>query len=185
MEAGSSGLRRGVVQAAWLAVFFLVFFFSDWLLYGASLPLFRLAPSTIPENFRLVVRAQRPDSGVEYYRAVSWENYAHAKSETGARTFRLPQADGTIPGSKATYSFRVLEDDGTRQVVEVKLDSRHKSLSRYEAYDDRAVPVAFRSATWGRENSYLTVFFMVVAIAALVAWGVALGVRRLMRLQRT
>ena len=42
-------------------------------------------------------------------------------------------------------SFRVIEDRGDRQVVEVNDLDTHQSWSRYEAYRDRVVPIAFRT----------------------------------------
>ena len=42
-------------------------------------------------------------------------------------------------------TFRVAEDHGGRQIVEVNALDTHQSWSRYEAYRDRVVPVAFRT----------------------------------------
>ena len=179
MADRSIWFKPHIATTSGLVVFLLVLAFSDWLVYAASFALFRLDPRAVPENFSLVVRTSQE------YRPLWWPDYPRAGADLGVRSFRLPEASGTLPG-KATFWFTVLEDDGARQLVEVRFAGPYKSVSRYEAYADRVVPLAYRGMVWSRDGDWdWLVFFVAVVAAGLTAWGVRASVRRRIRLQQT
>ena len=102
----------------------------------------RLDGAEPPVNFTVVVH-ERGEGGYRYLR---WGQLPEVEVDGVARTFLLPATEG---GDDAVLSerqsFRVIEDRGDRQVVEVNDLDTHQSWSRYEAYRDRIVPIAFRT----------------------------------------
>ena len=102
----------------------------------------RLDGAEPPGEFTVVVH--EPDDGG--YRYLRWTQIPEADVDGVARTFLLPTTEGgddTVLSER--QSFRVIEDRGDRQIVEVNDLDTHQSWSRYEAYRDRIVPVAFRT----------------------------------------
>ena len=122
---------------------------------------------------RFLVAVHEPGSGYRYLR---WEQLPEIEVDGAARTFLLPDAEG---GDDAMLSdrqtFTVLEDHGERQIIEVNVLDTHQSWSRYEAYRDRVVPIAFR--TDGGPFFAGLLGFVVIAAAAWIAkrvyWHVA------------
>lgn len=102
----------------------------------------RLDGAEPPGEFTVVVH--EPDDGG--YRYLRWDQLPEARVDGAARTFLLPAAEG---GDDEVLfrrqSYRVIEDRGDHQVVEVNDLDSHQSWSRYEAYRDRVVPIAFRT----------------------------------------
>ena len=95
-----------------------------------------------PAGFVVVVH-EPGDGGYRYLR---WEQLAAIDVDGAARTFLLPTSEG---GDNELLSrrqtFQVVESRGGRQIVEVNALDIHQSWSRYEAYRDRIVPIAFRT----------------------------------------
>ena len=102
----------------------------------------RLDGAEPPGEFVVVVH--EPGSGG--YRYLRWDRLSEVDVDGVDRTFLLPVTEG---GGNEMLSdrqtFRVLEDRGDRQIVEVNTLDTHQSWSRYEAYRDRIVPVSFRT----------------------------------------
>ena len=102
----------------------------------------RLDGAEPPAEFVVVVH----EPGRAGYRFLRWEQVPEAAADGAARTFLLPEAEG---GGDAVLSerqsFRVIEDRGDRQTVEVNALDEHQSWSRYEAYRDRIVPISYRT----------------------------------------
>lgn len=116
-----------------------------------------------PADF--VVVLHEPASGYRYLR---WERLREIEADGATRTFLLPEAkggDATKLSDRQT--FAVLEDHGDRQIVEVNVLGAHQTWSRYEAYRDRVVPVAFR--TDGGPFFAGLLGFVVLAAAAWIA----------------
>ena len=102
----------------------------------------RLDGAEPPSEFLVVVH--EPDNG--RYRYLRWAELAEIDVDGAARTFLLPDSEaGGNEVLSERQTFRVIEDRGGRQVVEVNALDTHQSWSRYEAYRDRIVPVAFRT----------------------------------------
>jgi hypothetical protein len=180
MEAGSRWYTRRTSTSG-VVVFVVVLLLVDWVFYAASFAIFRLAPAAVPDNFYIVVQLR----GADRYDALTWKAYPAARAEQRVETFLLPDSAHTMPG-KATFSFTVLKSRSGYQLVEVQFDGPYESVSRYEAYADRVVPVAYRSMTWGEaQDRHWIVFLMGVALAALAAWAASFAMKRLMRLQQT
>ena len=102
----------------------------------------RLDGAEPPAGFVVVVH----ETGGGGYRYLRWEQIVEVGVDGTARTFLLPETEG---GGDAVLSkrqaFRVIENRGDRQIVEVNALDTHQSWSRYEAYRDRIVPIAFRT----------------------------------------
>ena len=95
-----------------------------------------------PAEFAVVVH-ESEDGGYRYLR---WNQLSEIDVDGTLRTFLLPAPEG---GGNEVLSerqtFRVIEDSGHRQIVEVNALDTHQSWSRYEAYRDRIVPISFRT----------------------------------------
>ena len=95
-----------------------------------------------PGDFVIVVN----EPGGDGYRYLRWEQLPEVEVDGAARTFLLPETEG---GDDAVLSerqtFQVIENRGDRQIVEVNVLDTRQSWSRYEAYRDRIVPIAFRT----------------------------------------
>ena len=102
----------------------------------------RLDGAEPPAEFVVVVH----EPGRAGYRYLRWEQLREAGVDGVARTFLLPETEG---GGDSVLSerrsFRVIEDRGDRQIVEVNDLDSHQSWSRYEAYRERIVPVSYRT----------------------------------------
>ena len=102
----------------------------------------RLDGTEPPGEFVVVVH----ESGSGGYRYLGWDRLPEIDVDGVARTFLLPatEGDGNEVFSERR-TFRVIEDRGDRQIVEVNALDTHQSWSRYEAYRDRIVPISFRT----------------------------------------
>ena len=102
----------------------------------------RLDGAEPPGRFAVVVH----EPGGDGYRYLRWEQLPDVEVDGVARTFLLPETEG---GGEVVLSkrqtFQVVESRGDRQIVEVNVLDTHQSWSRYEAYPDRIVPIAFRT----------------------------------------
>ena len=102
----------------------------------------RLDGAEPPVEFVVVVH--EPGSGA--YRYLRRDRLAEVDVDGVVRTFLLPATEG---GGNEVLSerrtFRIIEDRGDRQIVEVNALDTHQSWSRYEAYRDRVVPISFRT----------------------------------------
>lgn len=124
----------------------------------------RLDGAEPPAEFVVVVH----EAGDGEYRYLRWNELASLDVDGVARTFLLPAARGG--GDEVLterLTFRVAEDRGDRQIVEVNALDTHQSWSRYEAYRDRVVPIAFR--TDGGPLFIGMVGFVALVISALAA----------------
>ena len=158
-----------------LLVFFVVLIFSDWLGYAASHALFRWYPRVVPDTFYLVLDAARREGPYRRYVPVSWNRLAETKEERGVQSYRLSVPNGYIPGPKMQFSFSVLEDDGRRQLVEVSTTGVITSRSRYEAFADRVVPIAYQSYAWGHESGGGVPTFVILGCVVALLAGLATG----------
>ena len=135
---------------------------------------------TTTETFSIVYQTVDGAHGV-----MDGRGYPAVRAGQGLRTFRLAESGKFIHG-KGWVSFAVLEDDGTRQVVEVRYEGLNHTVSRYAAYADRVVPISYRSLGWGYDNSTaLPAAMVALALGVLAAWGVLAGTARFTRLQQT
>ena len=102
----------------------------------------RLDGAEPPVEFVVVVH--EPGSGA--YRYLRRDRLAEVDVDGVVRTFLLPATEG---GGNEVLSerrtFRIIEDRGDRQIVEVNALDTHQSWSRYEAHRDRIVPISFRT----------------------------------------
>lgn len=180
MKIGSAATR-----AAGAAAFLLVLFLADWAVHAVSMAIFRLDPGAVPDSFFIAYEGKPNQFGVKY-EAVAWREYALEGGKRDVPTLLLPEPAGRIKSKGDSLSFRVLENDGARQLIEVKYDGAYRSWSRYEARRDRAVPVAYRSYGWGDPvSSHAAIWLCALLVAGLAAWAAARGVERLLRLERS
>ena len=122
----------------------------------------RLDGAEPPAGFVVVVH----EPGGAGYRFVRWEELPEAAVDGAARTFLLPETEG---GGDAVLSerrsFRVVEDHGERQIVEVNDLDRHQSWSRYGAFRDHIVPISYRT-----DGGPLFIGMIGFVAAVLAAW---------------
>ena len=167
-------MKKGLPGLAAFAAFFLALYLAAWLPRAVSLAFFPL--KTVPAEFFLLHEAAEAGR----YDAVDWNTYVSGRDRLGIRTFRLAHPTGETR-VKATLSFRVLEDDGTRQLVEVQFDGPYQSWSRYEAYADRAVPLAYYSSAGPDDQGRiwpLVRLALTLAICLVAALGAHAAVKR-------
>jgi hypothetical protein len=186
MDAESSWFKRHLPDNVGVVAFLLVLATADWVVYAASRVIFKFDPAAVPDSFYIAYESEPDVRGIKYD-SVPWKDYGAEAGRLGIRTLLLPEPAGRIKSKGDSMSFVVLENDGgPRQLIEVKYDGAYRSHSRYEAYRDRAVPIAYRSYGWGDPlSSHAAIWAGAVLLAGLAAWGAAFGVKRLMRLQRT
>lgn len=102
----------------------------------------RLDGAEPPERFMVVVHG----AGGGGYRYLRWQQLAELEVDGVTRSFLLPETEGDDNEMLSErLTFRVLESTGERQIVEVNVLDTHQSWSRYEAYRDHVVPIAFRT----------------------------------------
>ena len=124
----------------------------------------RLDGAEPPGEFVVVVH--EPGSGG--YRYLYRDSLPGIDVDGDTRTFLLPASeggDGEAPSRR--QRFRIIESHGDSQIVEVDSRDTIRSWSRYEAYRDRIVPIAFR--TDGGPLFKGMIAFVVVVFAAWVA----------------
>jgi len=102
----------------------------------------RLDGAEPPGEFVVVVH----EPGAGGYRYLRWTQLPEVEVDGVARTFLLPETEG---GGDALLSerqtFRIIENRGDRQIVEVNALDTRQSWSRYEAHREHIVPIAFRT----------------------------------------
>jgi hypothetical protein len=187
MDAGAKARQR-TAERVGLFVFLAVLIFSDWLGYAASPSIFRWYPGAVPNTFYLVLDTARGEGPYDRYVPVSWHRLAETKQERGIQNYRVSVPNGYIPGPKMQFSFAVLEDDGRRQLVEVSTTGVIKGRSRYEAYADRLVPIAYQGYAWeyGDEGGGVPRFVVLACvIGLLIAFAAGYGVKWMMGLLRS
>src|SRR5256886_3056697 len=176
--------QKNIAAAAGVMVFALAAVNADRLIYTASSAIFRLAPGTVPNDFCIVMAAPRSDVPGSYYVPMSWKKYLEGSAERRVQSYLLPEAAGSMPRPKTSFSFVVLEDGANRQVIEVKSEGMHKSWSRYEAYANRVLPTAYGSLNWQVDEgqwgwglllaaaplSWLAGFRVCICVFRLVRW---------------
>jgi len=102
----------------------------------------RLDGAEPPPEFMVVVH----EPGGAGYRFLRWEELPEANVDGATRGFLLPETEGGADSVLSErQSFRVIEDHGDRQIVEVNELDRHQSWSRYEAFRDHIVPISHRT----------------------------------------
>ena len=102
----------------------------------------RLDGAEPPPEFMVVVH----DLGGAGYRFLRWEELPGVGVDGATRGFLLPESEGggqTVLSER--QSFRVIEDHGDRQIIEVNDLDSHQSWSRYEAFRDRIAPISYRT----------------------------------------
>jgi hypothetical protein len=169
--------RQRTAEFAGMIVFFAVLVCGDWLGYAASIALFRSDPAAVPDGFHVVLAAPSTRGPGADYVPVGWSRLAEARTERGVTSYRLPEAAGSVPGPKTRFSFAVLEDNGARQIVEVRSDGLLTSRSRYEAYPDRVLPIGYHSYAWEYEQQRSLTALALMGLAAIAAaFGTAFAV---------
>jgi hypothetical protein len=150
-----------------LGAFFAVLLATPWVVYLASLVILRLDPGATPETFAVVYRTLE-----DRYAVTRWPGYyPRAGISSGFRTFRLPEPAGYIDGPKLQYAFSVVQDDGARQVVEVRTSGVISAVSRYASYPDRVEPLGYRGLLWGYEQENAVPGALIaLGLAILAAW---------------
>lgn len=187
MDAGAKARQR-TAERVGLFMFLAVLIFCDWLGYAASHAIFRRYPSAVPNTFYLVLDTGRGEGPYARYVPVGWDRLAEIKQQRGIQTYRLSVLNGYIPGPKMQFSFAVLEDDGRRQLVEVSTTGAIKGRSRYEAYTDRVMPIAYQGYAWeyGDEGGGVPRFVVLAClIGLLIAFAAGYGVKWMLGLLRS
>lgn len=152
---------------------------TPWIVHLASLAIFKLDPGAAPGIFSVAYRTLD-----DRYAITGWPPYPRPGAASGFKTFRLPEG-GFINGPKVKHSFRVMEADAARQVVEVHTTGVIQAVSRYAVHGERIVPISYRSMHWGAEGMALPPSLIGIALAIAAGWGVFAAAARITRLQES
>ena len=117
------------------------------------------------DRFVVALRDPGKTSGKNAYEPAFWKQVPALKASGRKFTFLLTEKSGQLPSQGDFYNYEVLEDRKTSQIIEVRYGNTHTSWSRYEAYEDRIVPLSYR--TDGSILSLVPIFGLLV-IAVLV-----------------
>jgi hypothetical protein len=127
-----------------------------------------------PDRFIVALRETAKPAGEDAMSPASWKHIAALKASGKKFTFMLSGKEGRIPSGGDIYTYKVIEDRKSSQIIEVTFSNTHTSWSRYEAFDDRIVPISYR--TDGSILSLIPIFGLLIA-------GVLVG-RRVTKLLR-
>lgn len=118
-----------------------------------------------PDHFVVALRDPNKTSGEDAHKPAFWNHVPALKASGVKFTFLLAEKSGRLPSQGDIYNYEVLEDRRTSQIIEVRFANTHTSWSRYEAYEDRIVPLSYRT-----DGSMLSIFpiFGLMVIAILV-----------------
>lgn len=114
-----------------------------------------------PDRFIVALRDTAKPVAEEAMSPASWKHVATLKASGKKFTFLLSGKEGTIPSQGDLYAYKVIEDRKASQIIEVKFSNTHTSWSRYEAFDDRIVPISYR--TDGSILSLIPIFGLLLA----------------------
>jgi hypothetical protein len=181
MRGWTSLRKQQIASFAAIVAFLAVLISTPWIVHLASLLIFKLDPGAAPGTFAVVYRAVN-----DRYAVTGWPVYPRQGAGNGFKTFRLPDAGGFIDGPKLRYSFRVLEDDGARQIVEVRTEGVIHAVSRYAVHAERIEPLSYRGRSWGfDQGAFLPPSLIGIALAIAAAWSMFAAAARFTRLQQT
>lgn len=126
------------------------------------------------DRFIVVLRDPSKTGVKDAYEHAFWTQVPALKASGKKFSFLLTKQSGQLSSQGDFYSYKVLEDRKTSQIIEVRYGNTHTSWSRYEAYEDRIVPLSYRT-----DGSFLSL----VPIFGLLMIAVLVG-RRLTKLMR-
>jgi hypothetical protein len=127
-----------------------------------------------PDRFVVALREAAKAGGRDTFIPVRWKDVAALRASGKKFTFLLPGKEGRLPSRGDLYTYKVIEDRKSSQVIEVHFGNTHRSWSRYEALDDRIVPISYRT-----DGSFLSL----IAAFGLLVLGIFVG-RRATKLLR-
>src|SRR5262245_23405814 len=114
-----------------------------------------------PGAFAVIVRDTSVLAVENAITGLPWTDIGTVRRGGGSFSFLLPRSEGTVASHGHLFFYRVVEDRKTSQLIEVEFSNTHRSWSRYEAFDDRIVPVSYR--TDGSFFSLIPVFGLLLA----------------------
>jgi hypothetical protein len=109
----------------------------------------------------VALRDPSKTNGKDIYEPAFWKQVPALKASGRKFTFLLTEKSGQLPSQGDFYNYEVLEDRKTSQIIEVRYGNTHTSWSRYEAYEDRIVPLSYR--TDGSILSLIPIFGLLIA----------------------
>jgi hypothetical protein len=109
----------------------------------------------------VALRDPSKTNGKDIHEPAFWKQVPALKASGGKFTFLLTEKSGQLPSQGDFYNYEVLEDRKTSQIIEVRYGNTHTSWSRYEAYEDRIVPLSYR--TDGSILSLIPIFGLLIA----------------------
>jgi hypothetical protein len=114
-----------------------------------------------PDRFIVALRDTAKPAAEEAMSRASWKQVATLRATGRKFTFLVSGAGGIIPSERDFYSYTVIEDRKISQIIEVQFINSHRSWSRYEAFEDRIVPISYR--TDGSLLSLIPIFGLLFA----------------------
>jgi hypothetical protein len=145
--AASEGMRsfkRTVAAAVAVVVFGAVFLLIVPALLAMSYLFFQTTsfPGGQPnDRFTVALKERGKRPGEPSVSTFYWRDVAKMPSRAERYSFLLPLDQQWGPGYRR---FKVIEQRAAAQVIEVAHSNTYTSWSRYEAFDDRIVPISFR-----------------------------------------
>lgn len=146
--AASEGMRsfkRTVAAAVAVAVFGAVFLLVVPVVVAISY-LFRTTsfPGGQPnDRFVVALRDRDAKPGEPSVTTLYWREVGKLPSRVGRYSFLLPPEEQWGRGYRR---FKLIEQRPASQVIEIVHSNSYTSWSRYEAFDDRIVPISYRHA---------------------------------------
>lgn len=100
-----------------------------------------------PDRFIVALRDAAAPVAEAAITTARWGHFATLKTSGAKFTFLLPGKGGKIPGPSGSnhIDYKVIEDRGASQIIEVSYVNTHSSWSRYEAFGNRIVPISYRT----------------------------------------
>ena len=156
-------LKRAVAIAAGILVFVSFLFLIPLAMDAWSHAFFKSTDfpgGQPPERFVVALR-DLGKSGNDAHEPAFWKQVPAVRASGRKLSFLLAGKGGQLPSQGDFYSYEVIEDRKTSQIIEVKYINTHASSSRYEAYEDRIVPIFYRT-----DGSFLSLIPMLGLLIA-------------------
>ena len=138
----------------------------------------KLAPGDVPKgSFMIGVSQPVLGAGKTPY-PIQWRHGPLPTVDGKDKSFLMSGRSGSLVSDSDLFTYEVLEDRRTSQVIEITFNNTHTSWSQYEAFPDHIVAQRYR-----QRNGFNLMFLLLVFVLAGLAanWVVGRLLRRISR----